>query len=52
MIFENFFELWSVEGASARQQVQTGRIKRLFLRIDNVICVYLNPIRLPDAFAG
>jgi small nuclear ribonucleoprotein D2 len=50
MILENCFELWSSSNSSGHSQVHTRRIKRLFLRGDNVICVYPNPTRVPDAF--
>jgi small nuclear ribonucleoprotein D2 len=42
MILENCCEMWSPEGP--RAQIQTRRIKRLFLRGDNVVCVHPNPV--------
>jgi small nuclear ribonucleoprotein D2 len=52
MILENCFELWSPSGSGSHPQVQTRRLKRLFLRGDNVICVYPNPTRVPESFGS
>lgn len=44
MILENCTELWSPDSKNGKPvQVQTRKIQRLFLRGDNVICVYPNP---------
>jgi small nuclear ribonucleoprotein D2 len=51
MILENAYEMWSSD-TGPHTRVQTRRIKRLFLRGDNVICVYPNPTRVPDDTAG
>jgi small nuclear ribonucleoprotein D2 len=52
MILENATELWSSESHGHAPTVQQRRIQRVFLRGDNVICVYPNPTRPPEQLAG
>lgn len=49
MILESCYEIWSAEPREGRPaRTQTRFFSRLFLRGDNVVCVYPNPKRVPD----
>ena len=50
IIIENCTELWSPEAKDGKPvTIQQRKINRLFLRGDNIICVYPNPKKSLDA---
>ena len=48
MILESVHEIWSTETPGKQSKIQTRFFSRLFLRGDNVICVYPNPTKAPE----